>query len=66
MPFKIIKTVTVMSKDDQARVQLLRALRSSGFPKYELHDLVDVAFPFRRRTRRVVRRRSHRPGLLAG
>jgi hypothetical protein len=56
------RTVTVMSRDDQARVQLLRVLRRSGLTREELHDLVDVAF--RRRIRRGVRRRSHRPGPL--
>lgn len=58
MPFEVITRVTVMPKDDQARVQLLRAIRSSGLPKKDLLDPVEIACQRRSRcVRRHLRRR---------
>jgi hypothetical protein len=54
-------TVTVMSRADQARLQLLRAIRSSGLPEKEVLDV--VKFAFQRGSRRGVRPRTHRPGM---
>jgi hypothetical protein len=62
MPFEMIGQVTTTTKDEQARAQLVRVLRSSGLSREAILDLVDIAF--RRRRQRVLDRRPGRQRRL--